>query len=102
VILAGELDYMPARIVTDSRLYAASPEILVEIIGALDDGLACVMVVGHNPELTDLAHRFSAEITDMPTGAVAAFDFDVAAWSEMGDAEPVGMRFDYPKNTPDQ
>jgi phosphohistidine phosphatase SixA len=29
------------------------------------------MLFGHNPELTELAHRLSGEITHMPTCAVA-------------------------------
>jgi hypothetical protein len=34
------------------------------------------MLFGHNPELTELAHRLSSEITHMPTCAVAEFTFN--------------------------
>ena len=55
------------------------------------------MLVGHNPEFTDLAHRLSSEITDMPTCAVAEFSFDTKAWSDVGDVMPAKAVLDFPK-----
>ena len=46
------------------------------------------MLFGHNPELTELAHRLSGKITDMPTCAVAEFAFDTKSWSNVGVQEP--------------
>lgn len=96
-IIAGALDVEPRRIVTDDRLYAASREELLEVIFTLDDALACVMMIGHNPGLAELAHRFSEEIDDMPTCAVAEFGFDVTAWSQLDAAKAASVVFDYPK-----
>ena len=56
-----------------------------------------MILVGHNPELTELAHRLSSEITHMPTCAVAAFTFDAKSWSNIGKAKPVKVALDYPK-----
>jgi phosphohistidine phosphatase len=47
-----------------------------------------VMLFGHNPELTGLAHRLSEKIADMPTCAVAEFTFDTKSWSNVGAKEP--------------
>ena len=55
------------------------------------------MLVGHNPEFTDLAHRLSSEIIDMPTSAVAEISFDTKAWSDVGEIEPARAMLDYPK-----
>jgi hypothetical protein len=46
------------------------------------------MLVGHNPEFSDLAHRLSSEIVDMPTSAVAEYHFDTKAWTDIGEVEP--------------
>ena len=35
----------------------------------LDEELERVMLFGHNPALTELAHRFSSDIVHMPTCA---------------------------------
>ena len=57
------------------------------------------MLFGHNPELTELAHRLSSEITHMPTCAVAEFAFDAKSWSKIGEAKPANVALDYPKKS---
>jgi phosphohistidine phosphatase len=95
--IAEKLDYRVRDIVVVDRLYAASAEALIAVIEALDDKLDCVMLVGHNPELTDLAHHFSSDITHMPTCAVAVLTFDAKAWRGIGQARPVKAVFDSPR-----
>ena len=96
-IIANELDYRAKDIVVDDRLYATEPEILLRVICELSDKLKCVMLVGHNPELTDLAHRLSNDITLMQTCAVAEFTFDSKSWSTIGAVKPAEVALDYPK-----
>jgi len=84
----------------NERIYGALPEELIEIIHAIDDARERVMIFGHNPEMTSLAHQFSREIDDMPTCAIAEFTFDVNRWREVGDATPTRFVFSTPK-TPD-
>lgn len=69
----------------DDRLYASSADSLLAVVHALDNKLDGVMLCGHNPEFTDLAHRLSSEITDMPTCAVAEFRYDTKAWGDVGE-----------------
>ena len=97
-LIADEIGYQREDIVVDERLYASSPDNLLAVIGALDDKLDRVMLVGHNPEFTELAHRLSSEITDMPTCAVAEFRFDATAWADVGEVAPAKVRMDVPKN----
>jgi hypothetical protein len=54
---------------------------LLNVVQKLGDKLERVMLFGHNPELTELAHRLSSEITHMPTCAVAKFMFRAKSWS---------------------
>jgi phosphohistidine phosphatase len=56
-----------------------------------------VMLFGHNPEFTDLAHRPSSEIINMPTSAVVEFNFDTKAWSDIGKIRPAKVVLNYPK-----
>jgi phosphohistidine phosphatase len=97
-IIATGLAYKRERIAVENRLYAASMDTLIEVIESLDDALDCVMLVGHNPECSALAHHFCAEITHMPTCAIAEFRFDAKKWFGIGDANPVRTAFDWPKN----
>lgn len=97
-LIADEIGYQRKDIVVDERLYASSQDALLAVIRALDDKLDRVMLVGHNPEFTDLAHRLSNKIIDMPTCAVAEFRFDATAWAEVGEAAPAKVKLDTPKN----
>jgi len=96
-LIADEMGYKRNDIVVDDRLYASSLDDLLAVIRALDNKLGRVMLVGHNPEFTDLAHRLSSEIVDMPTSAVAEYHFDTKAWTDIGEVEPTKTILDYPK-----
>lgn len=87
-ILAGELGYKREDIRVDTRLYAAQPEVLLHVIRELCVGKKCVMLVGHNPELTETAHRYSAAITHLPTCAVAEFAFAAGSWADALAGKP--------------
>jgi phosphohistidine phosphatase len=94
-----KLDYKVKDIVVDERLYAAAPDDLLAIVRELGDKPKQVMLFGHNPELTELAHRLSSRITDMPTCAVAEFSFDTKSWSTVGKQEPAKVTFHRPKQS---
>lgn len=96
-LIAEEVGYRHKDIVVDDRLYASSADDLLAVIRALDNKLNRVMLFGHNPEFTDLAHQLSSDIVDLPTSAVVEFDFDTKAWSDVGEVKPAKVIFDYPK-----
>ncbi|MDM0108118.1 histidine phosphatase family protein [Variovorax sp. J22R24] len=96
-LIADEIGYQRKGIVVDERIYASSPDGLLAVVCALDHKLKRVMLFGHNPEFTDLSHRLSSEITDMPTCAVAEFRFDVKAWADVGEIGPAKTNLDVPK-----
>ncbi len=98
-IIAKKLDYRRKDIVVDDRLYAVGADDLLDVIHELDDKLERVMLFGHNPELTELAHRLSNKITDMPTCAVAEFAFDAKSWSSIGKGKPARVTLDSPKKS---
>ena len=96
-LIADALGFGAERVITDERLYAASADEVLRVIGELDPEVTSAIVVGHNPETASLAHRFSDEIHEMPTCAVAEFTFDVPAWWELTDAAPVSVRVETPR-----
>lgn len=56
-VIARKLDYKLKKMVVDDRLYAVGADDLLKVIHKLSDKLECVMLFGHNPELSALAHR---------------------------------------------
>ncbi|MFA5606465.1 MAG: histidine phosphatase family protein [Leucobacter sp.] len=66
------------------EMYASSPSTLASM--AADSGVRRVMLVAHDPGITELAERASAgEITHLPTGAVARFAWTVPGSSGQAD-----------------
>jgi len=97
-LIAEEIGYKLKDIVVDDRLYASDVDDLLAVIGALDRKLNRVMLFGHNPEFTDLAHRLSSEIVRMPTSAVVEFSFNMKAWSDIAEVRSAKVVLDYPKH----
>ena len=96
-IIARKLDYKLKNIVVDDRLYACAADDLLKVIYEFADEQERVMLFGHNPEFTELAHRLSSQITEMPTCAVAEFRFDATSWSNIGKGTLAAATLDYPK-----
>lgn len=84
------------RVITEPRLYAASPDELLGVIRGLDDGLDCVLLVGHNPGFAALAARLDPSISHMPTGAIAEFRLPEDDWAHVGQTAPVDAWFASP------
>lgn len=98
-VIAKKLDYRLKGIVVDDRLYAGGADDLLNVIRELDDESERVMLFGHNPELTELAHRLSSKITHMPTCAIAELTFNAKSWSKIGKAKVAKVVLDYPKKS---
>ena len=97
-LIADEVGYERKRIVSDERLYATSADTLLAVIHETDKKIDKVMLFGHNPEFTELAHRLSSEIVDMPTCAVAEFRYDTKAWRDVGSTTPSKVTLETPKH----
>lgn len=83
------------------RLYAASGSTLLTAVSdAGAAGSASVILVAHNPGITDLAYALSQErIQHMPTCAIARFAWDLGTqeWSAIDSVEPVEWSLDVPR-----
>jgi phosphohistidine phosphatase len=73
---------------------------LLEVAQNQQDDFSDLLIVGHNPGLTDLVNRFLPEmqLDNLPTGGIVAMDFETEAWAQIQD-HPVRLAYyDYPKN----
>jgi phosphohistidine phosphatase len=83
------------RIELQSRLYLATPDILLEVIHNLAE--TDVVIVGHNPGISELARRVALQpIGDLATAAVLQLEFDAPDWLLVGSEEPVHMLLESP------
>ncbi len=63
------------RVEVTRRLYLAEPSGYFEVFSELEHDYARVLVVGHNPGISELASMLSGEDLEMPTAAIACIDF---------------------------
>ncbi len=69
------------------------------MIRDFDASLHHVMLVGHNPGLTDLVEQLAqAGILNIPTCGIVLLGFSVDRWQDVSDAAGEMLLFDYPKN----
>lgn len=82
-LLAEEIPGAGEHLHFDPALYAASTTVLLERVRALDEAWQHVMLVGHNPGLTDFANLLTAiGIDNLPTCSVLVADLVVDTWRE--------------------
>jgi phosphohistidine phosphatase len=97
-LMCEELGLSSGQILTDERLYPGSAILTLEVIHELGESASHLMVVGHNPGLSELAARLSSEpkISSLPTCGVYTLEFAGVVWSEIGWASGVNPRLHVP------
>jgi phosphohistidine phosphatase len=99
VLVARELSYPHNKIVVEPGIYGADVDELVAIIQALPDTAESVMLVGHNPTITETANALSpSSLNEMPTAAVVCLRFDCEQWEEVSRQNAEFYFYDYPRN----
>jgi len=98
-LLADACGIARADIDIVDAIYEASPATLLATVRALPAKLSRVLLVGHNPGLTEFAHALcpDAGIDNMPTCGVLYLEFAVRDWKSIDREAPVAWAFDYPK-----
>jgi len=73
------------QVQTDDRLYTAGPGDYLKVLRECDAKYAHVLVVAHNPGITEFADKLCSDrsIDAMPTCAIATMQLDIASWSEL-------------------
>ena len=92
--LADGLKYQP-KVRFEPAMYLPSTSTLTNVIHALPDDLATIMIVGHNPGFHDLVLRLTREDGDghrqriegnFPTAAFSLISFPVERWADIEPA----------------
>jgi len=97
-IIARQIAYPIEFLQREPGLYHAGVNKLLDIIAAQDDGFNSIMIVGHNPGLTDLANDFIPGITsNIPTAGFVSILIGSDDWNlrTRDSVELIG--YDYPK-----
>lgn len=98
LILAKAVGFPEADIKAESELYLADRGRLLERIRRFPDDADEIWLVGHNPDLTELANHLAGFHTDnLPTCAVFRVRFDCHSWQVIEPGSARLLEFDTPK-----
>lgn len=98
-IVANALNYPREFLQRESDLYLASLDDLLDVVMQQDVGFNSLMLVGHNPGLTDFANFLSPGLTNnVPTAGIVSVQFERDDWNLYEQPETELLYYDFPKN----
>ncbi len=96
--VAKELGVEKERIIKDRKLYLIGFAEFLDYVKNLDDGYESVLIVGHNPGISELFSYLSGkESLSMPTAAVGGVEFKSDRWRDIDESKRKVLFFEYPK-----
>ena len=81
------------------EIYLASPGKLLAVLAGVDDAVGALVLVGHNPGMTELVNLMlpSLRLANLPTAGAIVIECDTPSWR---DIDAAGFRFlfgEFPK-----
>lgn len=100
-IIADEIGYPREFLQRDNALYLASVNGFLDVIAAQGVGFNSLMLVGHNPGLTEFANYLVPGLTDnIPTAGIVSVELETDDWDLHDRPGAKLLLYDFPKNRP--
>ena len=97
--IAKAVDYPASEIKYRQAIYEASAEEMIALLQSVDNSENTVLLVAHNPGLTELANRLTSHYIDnVVTAGVVAIQFPLTHWEETAEREGQLLWYDFPKS----
>lgn len=97
-VIAQQLTYPVEFLQQEADLYHAGVDDILDVIVAQDEGFNSLMIVGHNPGLTDFVNFLSPGLTgNLPTAGVVSFNINQEDWKLHEQPTTELVLHDYPK-----
>jgi phosphohistidine phosphatase len=94
---AEVLGYPEEKIHWEKSLYHASEEHLLRFIQSQSDQIQTLVLVGHNPGLTELINVLGVKLDNLPTSGQFAFSLSTTHWKELSHDTCTFAWWDSPK-----
>lgn len=92
--IAQRLDLNPDMLVFEPKLYLAYISDVIKIIKAVPNEINSLMIVGHNPSITELARLVTNQYYEaLYPGSVVCLDIEVESWAKIEYAELKKVNF---------
>ena len=97
-VIAAQINYPREFLQQERRLYMAGVSDMLDVIVAQDEGFNSLMLVAHNPGLTDFANFLVPGLTNnLPTAGVVSVNIDQDSWSLYERPKTELIFHDWPK-----
>ena len=102
-LFANACGYPPEGIVEESELYLSGRRSVEDVLAIQDDCHELLMLVFHNPGITDIVNLCDAaiRIDNVPTCGLVKLSSDIRHWRDWSWSKAQFQYFDYPKNLSD-
>ena len=94
---AEVLGYQEEKIQWEKSLYHASEDHLLRFIQSQSDQIQTLVLVGHNPGLTELINLLGVKLDNLPTSGQFAFSLSTTHWKELSRNTCAFAWWDSPK-----
>jgi phosphohistidine phosphatase len=95
---ATALSYPVESIQKKELIYSSGPKDILKIINQTDDSYNCIMLFGHNPDLSTISNYLSNNnFESLPTCGVICIDFPIDSWATMDEESGKVRFFEFPK-----
>lgn len=97
-LVARAISYPVEFLHRDDRLYLADLEKLLDVMAEQDPGFNSIVVIGHNPGLTELANYLLPDATsNIPTCGLVSLAIETDDWNLRDGSAVELLLYDYPK-----
>jgi phosphohistidine phosphatase len=101
-IVADKFGNHEGSLEMNAKLYNTDEEAYLSEIQNADNGLQTLMIVGHNPTISNLAVSLTKDFREsLPTGGFLAIDFDIDNWQDVDNHRGSRGAFIFPGQGPD-
>lgn len=100
-LFADACGYSPEEIIEESELYLLGVRSIEDIIENQDDRYQSLMLVFHNPDITNFVNSCDAavRIDNIPTCGLVKLVSDIQHWQDWSLSNAQFEYFDYPRNS---
>lgn len=96
-IIASGINYPFGSIQIEKGLYIENESFIFDLLSQTSDDISKLMIVGHNPTLTNFLNYFLKTPIDwLKTSSIACLQFDTHDWTEITRVE-VQLQYIYPR-----
>jgi phosphohistidine phosphatase len=84
LMMAEGLGLKPESLIPEPVLYGASPFDIVSLIRSVGDNRHCVMVCGHNPDISETGIFLTGDMSiNLPTGGILILSYGGSSWEKL-------------------